>query len=336
LALPSDRGLLKNQAPTMDVLIDTDPGMGTLGSEPEDSLAVAMALVSPEVTVRAITCVQGNVPVRHSYANATYLLELLGRTDVPLAAGEERPLLGARRREQLRWLAERDAFDRVLPVAQPPFAEPRAVELILRTARASDGLTIVAIGPLTNLAAALVADPFLADRLEAVVVMGGAFEVPGNITPTAEFNFFMDPEAAQIVLESGVQPVLVGLDVCHQTHLTNRQIAATGFNTEFGRFVQCACESWLPAVEASEDEGPNLYDTLAVACAFRPELLTVEPAFVQIETASEAGAGASMAWLPGRWSVWSRPNGADNALVATGVDVAGFEALFTERVLAQL
>ena len=102
----------------MDVLIDTDPGMGTLGSEPEDSLAVTMALVSPEVTVRAITCVQGNVPVRHSYANATYLLELLGRTHVPLAAGEERPLLGARRREQLRWLAERDAYDRVLPVAQ--------------------------------------------------------------------------------------------------------------------------------------------------------------------------------------------------------------------------
>ena len=94
----------------MDVLIDTDPGMGTLGSEPEDSLAVTMALVSPEVTVRAITCVQGNVPVRHSYANAAHLLELLGRTDAPLAAGEERPLLGARRREQLRWLAESIAW----------------------------------------------------------------------------------------------------------------------------------------------------------------------------------------------------------------------------------
>ena len=96
-----------------------------------------------------------------------------------------------------------------------PYAQPRAVETILRTARTSDGLTIVAIGPLTNLAAALVADPALSDRLEKVVVMGGAFEVPGNITPTAEFNFFMDPEAAQIVLEAGVRPVLVGLDVCH-------------------------------------------------------------------------------------------------------------------------
>src|SRR5688500_5642093 len=86
----------ENSSLRMDVLIDTDPGMGTLGAEPEDSLAIAMALASPEVTVRAITCVQGNVPVRHSYANATHLLELLGRADVPLAAGEERPLLGVR------------------------------------------------------------------------------------------------------------------------------------------------------------------------------------------------------------------------------------------------
>jgi inosine-uridine nucleoside N-ribohydrolase len=105
----------------MGVLIDTDLGMGTLGCDPEDSFAITLALVSPEATVRAITCVQGNVPVR--------------------------------------WLAERDVFDRVLAVAQPPYAEPRAVELISRTARESDGLTIIAIGPLTNVAAAIVPDP---------------------------------------------------------------------------------------------------------------------------------------------------------------------------------
>jgi inosine-uridine nucleoside N-ribohydrolase len=319
----------------MDVLIDTDPGLGTLGCDPEDSLAITMALASPEVTVRAITCVQGNAPIRHSYANAAHLLELLGRTDIPLAAGAEWPLLRTRRREPLRWLAERDAFDRVLPAAPRPYANPRAVELILRTARDSDGLTIIAIGPLTNLAAALVADAALADRLERVTVMGGAFEVPGNITPTAEFNFFMDPEAAQIVLESGVRPVLVGLDVCHQTHLTSRQIAATGFKSDLGRFVQRSCAAWLPGMDASDEEGPHLYDTLAVASVFRPELLTLDAAFVQIETTSEALAGTSVAWLPGRPSAWSRPDGSDNALVATGVDVVGFERLFTERVLAR-
>jgi inosine-uridine nucleoside N-ribohydrolase len=187
--------------------------------------------------------------------------------------GEERPLLGARRRrEPLRWPAERDACHRVLPVGRRPDANPRAIEIISRTGRASDGLTIVAIGPLTNLATALVADPAGADRLEKVVVMDGAFEVAGNVTPTAEFNFFMEPEAAHIVLESGVRPVLVGLDVCTRTHLTSRQIAATDFRSELERFVQCSCASWLPAMDASEDQGPHLYDTLAAASAFWPRV----------------------------------------------------------------
>jgi inosine-uridine nucleoside N-ribohydrolase len=125
--------------------------------------------------------------------------------------------------------------------------------------------------------------------------------------------------------------VLMGLDVCHQTHLTKRQLAAAGTHSELGRFVRRACAAWLPAIDSGEDEGPNLYDTLAVAGAIRPGLLAVEDAYVHTETASEAGAGTSVAWLPGRWSAWSRPEGADNALVATA-----FEALFTERVLALL
>jgi pyrimidine-specific ribonucleoside hydrolase len=94
----------------LDVLIDTDPGMGTLGSDPEDSLAITLALACPELTVRAITCVHGNVPVRHSYANAAHLLHVLRRSDVPLAAGAEGPLL-SRRRGPSRWLAERDGLD---------------------------------------------------------------------------------------------------------------------------------------------------------------------------------------------------------------------------------
>ncbi len=104
----------------MDVLIDTDPGMGTLGSDPEDSLAITLALACPELTVRAITCVHGNVPVRHSYANAAHLLHVLRRSDVPLAAGAEGPLL-SRRRGPSRWLAERDGLDRILPAAQEPY-----------------------------------------------------------------------------------------------------------------------------------------------------------------------------------------------------------------------
>jgi purine nucleosidase len=309
----------------VDVLIDTDTGMGTLGADPDDGLAIALALASPEVTVRAITCVMGNVPLDHVHANAAHLLQVLGRTDVPLAAGSERPLL--HRPDPLRWLAERATWERVTPPAQP--AGPSAAERILQTANTSEGLTIIAIGPLTNVAAALVAEPALVDRIERVVIMGGAFEVPGNVTPTAEFNCFMDPAAAQIVLDAGVNPVLVGLDVCHRTQLAPAQLVDTKFDSEFGRFVQDACAAWLP--DADSDDGPYLYDSLTVAAALEPELLTLEPAFVQVEP----GAGTSVAWLPDRPSAWSRPDRHDNALVATGVDVDAFAALFAERVLPQ-
>jgi purine nucleosidase len=160
--------------------------------------------------------------------------------------------------------------------------------------------------------------------------MGGAFEVPGNVTPTAEFNVFMDPEAAQIVLDAGVRPVLVGLDVCHRTQLAPSQLADAAFDTELGRFIQHAYAAWLP--DAGSDDGPYLYDSLAVAAAFQPELLTREPAFVQVEPA----AGTSVAWLPNRSSAWSRPARGDNAPIATGVDADAFTALFAERVLGQL
>jgi inosine-uridine nucleoside N-ribohydrolase len=320
----------------MDVLIDTDPAMGTLGSDPEDSFAIALALASPELTVRALTCVQGNVPVRHSLANAQHLLELLDRTDVPVAAGEERPLFGDRRPEQLRWLAEKDAWERVVPPAERPYPSPRAVETILRAARESDGLTLVANGPLTNDAAALAADPDLAGRLERLVVMGGAFEVAGNITPFAEFNFFMDPEAAQVVLSSGIEPVLVGLDVCNQTQLTSEQVEAAGVSTDLGRFVRRSCAPWFARLAESGEGGLHLFDTLALASTFRPELLETEPALVHVETASDAMAGASVAWLPGRPSRWSRPDRPDNARVATAVDLEAFDALFADRVLARL
>jgi inosine-uridine nucleoside N-ribohydrolase len=316
----------------MDVVLDTDPGIGTVGVDPEDALALALAFASPEVDVRAVTCVQGNVPIRHSLASARRVLERLGREHVALAAGAERPLAGPARHAQRRRLAEAGGRDRILPAVEGPIGEPRAVELILRTARACSDLTVVAIGPLTNLAAALLAEPSLAGRLARVVVMGGAFETPGNVTPTAEFNFFMDPEAAQIVLDAGVTPVLVGLDVCHRTHLTREQLAAVGFRSPFGRLLLEASRDWL---YGSED-GPHLYDSLAVACAVAPERFELTPAFVHVETASEPLAGTSAAWLPGRASAWSRPDVADNALIATDVDLQAFETLFSERVLAHL
>lgn len=252
----------------MDVVVDTDPGLGTPGADPEDALAIALALASPELRVRAITCVAGNVPLPDAFANATRWLERLGRQDVPVAADDAAPT-------------------------------------IVEHARA-----LVAIGPLTNVAAALRTDPSLPDRLERVVIMGGAFAVPGNVGPTAEFNFAEDPEAAQAVLDAGLRPTLVGLDVCHETHLP--QVRP---RTPLGAYFEQVAGPWLAS------DGPYLYDSLAVAAAIRPELLTVAPAHVTI-----APDGTSVA----------DHDAPANALVATGVDVAAFDALFAERVLPLL
>jgi inosine-uridine nucleoside N-ribohydrolase len=126
--------------------------------------------------------------------------------------------------------------------------------------------------------------------------------------------------------------VFVGLDVCHRTHLTSAQVAA-GFAGDVGRYVRRACAAWLPA---TGEAGPHLYDTRAVASVVRPELLELAPARVQIDTSAGATAGTSVAWLPGRPSARSRADARPNALVATGVDLDAFEALFAERVLARL
>jgi inosine-uridine nucleoside N-ribohydrolase len=321
----------------MDLLIDTDPGMGTVNSDPEDSFAITYAANSPEAVLRTVTVVQGNVPLRHGYANAAHLLKLLGRDDVQLAAGASLPLAGrTRRAQQAAWLAEKDRWPRLVPAVDGPYPQPSAIEAIRASVEAHEGLTVVAIGPLTNVAAAITAYPHLTDRIGKLVVMGGVFFEPGNVVPTAEFNFYMDPEAAQVVLDSGVRPVLVGLDVCHRTHLTRMQMKRAQSGTALGAFMEQACEQWFGSMEIQGKAGLHLFDSLAVAAALRPDLIATEPAWVSVETQGEHTAGTSVAWLDGRPSAWSRPTPESNADVAVDVDVEAFGALFTDRVLRNL
>jgi inosine-uridine nucleoside N-ribohydrolase len=328
----------KGQAPvTMDLLIDTDPGMGTVNSDPEDSFAVTYAANSPEAALRTVTVVQGNVPLRHGYANAAHLLELLGRDDVQLAAGASLPLAGRTRRvQQTAWLDEKDRWPRLLPATDGPYPGLSAVEAIRGAVEARPGMTVVAIGPLTNVAAAITAYPHLTGLIGKLVVMGGVFFEPGNVIPTAEFNFYMDPEAAGVVLDSGMRPVLVGLDVCHRTHLTRMQMKEAQSGTALGAFMEQACEQWFTSMENQGRAGLHLFDSLAVAAALQPDLITTEPAWVAVETQGQYTSGTSVAWLDGRPSAWSRPTREINADVAVDVDVERFTALFTDRVLRNL
>src|SRR5919108_2128383 len=190
----------------MDVLIDTDPGI-------DDALALILALRSPELDVRAITVVNGNVPVDQGTANALKVLDLVERDDVPVAAGAAAPL--PRPPRDARVVHGEDGLAGALP--DPPrlaAVEGYGPAFIVRTLEAAPRpMTVITLGPLTNLAVALLAAPHVKERIERLVIMGGAVRSEGNTVPGAEYNIHCDPEAAAIVLRAGVPITLIGLNV---------------------------------------------------------------------------------------------------------------------------
>jgi purine nucleosidase len=319
------------------LIIDSDPGMGTPGADPEDGLAILYALNSPDVTVEGITLVQGNVAVSHSGPNARRLLELAGREDVAVHAGAAEPRDPDRRRLQAAWLRQREAM---AAGDQAPVAPPdTAVEFLVETVLGAPGeVTVVAIGPLTNVAAATRADASFAGALAGLVIMGGTVEVSGNITPAAEFNLWMDPEAADVVFTSGAPITMVGLDVCHQTRFDRADVAGLrAAGSPLAEHVADAAGSWIDVRENILDGGDDLhlYDSLAMAAAIDPAVVGTRPALVEIETSTGPAQGMTVTHLND--AMRRLLTGRDtNAVVATTVDVERFEALFSERVTDRL
>ena len=321
----------------MRLIIDTDPGMGTDGADPEDGLAILFALGSSEVTVEAITVVAGNVPTSHSWPNLHHLLALVDRTDVAVRAGAFAPL-HPDRVPQNAGLRMREGLEQPdVPAVPLPEDDRGAAELIRDTVLANPGeITVVAIGPLTNVARAIQLDPSVATAVSRLVIMGGTVEVAGNITPAAEFNVWMDPEAADIVFRSGAAITMVGLDVCHQTHFDLSQVAALRGQGDLADFVADAAASWIEARELFSGESDlHLYDSLAMAAAIDPEVVETRPALVQIETGEGPAQGMTVAWTN---DVFRRVlTGLEpNADVAVAVDLDRFEHLFRTRVLSPL
>jgi purine nucleosidase len=320
----------------MRIIIDTDPAMGSLGGDPEDSFAIMLALNSPELRVDGLTVVQGNVPAEHGYANAKHLLALLGRGEVPVFRGVTEPLDGSRT-DQRAWLAQRGSLQRLAPDIEPAAGEPHAVDFLVETILDNPGeITLVTIGPLSNVAVALQREPSIVDKLAGLVAMGGNATVPGNITPLAEFNFWADPEAAAMVFASGLRITMIGLDVCEQTHLDEEAIRALQESPHtLAKFVG---DSVAPFIELRRNflAEPNLhlYDSLAVAAAFRPDLVETTPAFVAIETEGRRAQGATVAYMTPITRLWETSE--PNTDVALRVRAAEFESLFRERVIDPL
>ncbi len=317
-------------------LIDTDTAS-------DDAVALIMALRSPGIRVPAITVVAGNVPLDRAVRNALYTVELCGE-DVPVHAGAAEPL--ARPLQTAEFFHGEDGLgDRGYP---PPSGAPRpepAAPTIVETARRHPGLTIVTLGPLTNLAHALELDPGLPHRVGRLVVMGGAACTVGNITPAAEFNLWVDPEAARAVFDARFPTELVGWELCRgEANLTDAEMAAIkACDTPLAHF---AIDCNATAVEAnrrqSGDPGLGLPDPIAMAIAIEPRLCTRRsPHHVLIETASELTRGMTVvdrldvAGEPHNAGVWGdRAHEPPWVEVCWELDVAGFKRMLRSILCA--
>jgi purine nucleosidase len=305
------------------IIIDTDPGQ-------DDAVAILLALGSPdEIEVLGITAVAGNVPLPLTERNARIVCELAGRRDIPVFAGCEAPL--KRKLVTAEHVHGKTGLDGPqLPDPTMPLQDTHAVDFIIETLRreAPGTVTLCPIGPLTNIATAFERAPDLVERVAEIVLMGGAYFEVGNITPAAEFNIYVDPEAAEIVFKSGVRLTVMPLDVTHKALTTAPHVAGfRAMGTEVGRMVA----EWTDFFERFDKEkygsaGAPLHDPCVIAYLIAPGMFTGRHVNVEIETTSELTLGMTVAdW----WGVTDRPR---NAMFMCGVDADAYFALITERL----
>ena len=305
------------------IIIDTDPGQ-------DDAVAILLALASPdEIDVLGITAVAGNVPLELTAKNARIVCELAGRTDVPVHAGCDRPL----RRPLItaEHVHGKTGLDGpVLPDPQMPLTDGHAVDFIIDTLRAHDPgtVTLCPLGPLTNIASAFLKAPDIVDRVQEIVLMGGAYFEVGNITPAAEFNIYVDPEAADIVFKSKVPIVVMPLDVTHKALVTKpRNDAFRALGSKVGIAV-AEMTDFFERFDKTKygSSGAPLHDPCVTAYLIRPALFSGRHVNVEIETGSELTLGMTVAdW----WGVTDRP---PNAMFIGDLDADGFFDLLTERL----
>ena len=305
------------------IIIDTDPGQ-------DDAVAILLALASPaEIEVLGITAVAGNVPLDLTQKNARMICEVAGRTDVRVFAGCDRPL--ARPLVTAEHVHGKTGLDGpALPDPVMPLEREHAVDFIIETLRREPAgtVTLCPLGPLTNIATAFARAPDILGRVQEIVLMGGAYFEVGNITPAAEFNIYVDPEAAAAVFAAGVPLVVMPLDVTHKA-LTSRAWVEgmRALGTPVGRAVA----AWTDFFERFDtakygSDGAPLHDPCVIAYLIRPDLFHGRHINVEIELAGTHTLGMTVAdW----WRITGRPV---NALFMGSVDRDGFFALLTERL----
>ena len=304
------------------IIIDTDPGQ-------DDAVAILLALASPELDILGITTVAGNVPLALTTKNARIICELAGRPDVPVYTGCDSPL--ARDLVTAENVHGKTGLDGpALPDPKMPVQDAHAVDFIVETLRKEPvgSVTLCPIGPLTNIAMALTRAPEIASRVAQIVLMGGAYFEVGNTTPAAEFNIYVDPEAADIMFKSGIDIVVMPLDVTHKALATRARVDAfRALGTPVGQAVAELTDFFERFdKEKYGSEGAPLHDPCVIAYLLDPALFSGRHVNVEIETGSALTRGMTVAdW----WGVTDRPA---NALFIGDVDADGFYGLLTERL----
>ena len=304
------------------IIIDTDPGQ-------DDAIAILLALASEEFDLLGITAVAGNVPLSLTEVNARKVCELAGRPDVLVFAGCARPLVRPLvTAEEVHGKTGLDGPD--LPHPQMPLQDRHAVDWMIDTLRAAPdgGITLCTLGPLTNVAAAMVKAPDIVSRITEIVMMGGGFFEGGNVTPTAEFNIYVDPHAAHVVFTSGVKLTMHPLDVTHKALMSRvwiDSVKSLGNRTGIAAAAMLDFYERFDMEKYGEDGGP-LHDPCVLAYLLQPELFQGRDCNVEVETGSELTMGMTVIdW----WGVTDRPV---NCHVINRIDSAGFYELIRSRL----
>ena len=314
---------MSRESAARKIIFDTDPGQ-------DDMAAILMALASPrELDVLGIVAVAGNVPLHHTERNARKICELAGRADIPVFAGSDTPM-GRKlvTAEHVHGKTGLDGPD--LPDPKMPLQTKPGVDFLIETLRAAkDGeITLCTLGPLTDVGLALRRAPDIVPKIREIVMMAGAYFEVGNITPTAEFNVYVDPTAADIVFKSGVPITVMPLDVTHQVLVTParmEKLASLG-NRSGKALAEALTFSRTFDVNKYGTDGAPLHDPTTTAYLLKPELFGGRHINVEIETVSELTMGMTVADY---WRVTGRPA---NARYMRDVNVDGFFELLFERI----
>jgi len=305
------------------IIIDTDPGQ-------DDAVAILLALASPdELDVLGIVAVGGNVPLARTENNARRIVELAGRPEVPVYAGCVGPMV--RRLVTAEHVHGPTGLDGiVLPEPSKPLAKGHGVDFIIDTLMNHEpgSITLCTLGPLTNVAMALAKAPEIASRVSEIVMMGGAYFEVGNVTPTAEFNIYVDPEAADVVMRSGIPLVMAPLDLTHQMLSTKPRLdalAALGNKAGTGVAGMLSFSERFD-LQKYASQGAPLHDPCVIAWLLKPEIFSGRTINVSIETTSALTLGMTVAdW----WQITQRPR---NVHFLRNGDADAFYALITERL----